>query len=114
MGSLCSKPGTHSEDGTQLRRVASARPAPRARPSARPKGKGQTLGHDGNGQSHDGRPDDPRSAAAQAAEERLKAAKTRGVVSANPNHGKLSAQLEANKAQPRVPQEREQERLVWD
>ena len=34
------------------------------------------------------------------------------MVPSNPNSGKLSAQLEASKSQARVPQEREEERLV--
>lgn len=59
MGSLCSKPGTHSEDGAAPRRATRSAKASRA---------GQRLG-----QSVNERPNDPRAAAAQAAEERLKA-----------------------------------------
>ena len=74
MGSLCSKQGTHSEDGAPLRRVSSARPPPQPSRPSRPRGKnrGQTLGDGGGGQADGDRPD-PRTAAAQAAEERLKA-----------------------------------------
>ena len=64
MGSLCSKRGTHSEDGT------SVRPTPSAKPRLRAKGRGQTLGE--NGETNGERPD-PRTAAALAAEERAKA-----------------------------------------
>lgn len=39
-------------------------------------------------------------------------AQKRGVVANNPNRGKLAAQLEANKAAPRVPEPREEARLV--
>ena len=59
MGSLCSKPGTHSEDGATLR--------PNFGRSAKAPA-GQRLGQSVNEQ-----PNDPRTAAAQAAEERLKA-----------------------------------------
>ncbi|KAI0814947.1 hypothetical protein BC629DRAFT_1588628 [Irpex lacteus] len=57
---------------------------------------------------------DPRIAAAQAAEQRLKANQKRGVVSSNPQGGRLAAKLEAGKSAPRVPEPRQEERIVWD
>ena len=65
MGSLCSKPGIHSEDGA----VPQANRAPR-----KSRKSGQTLGQAGT--ANEGRPSDPRAAAALAAEERLKAVRT--------------------------------------
>ena len=81
---------------------------------------------------------DPRTAAAQAAEQRLKAVsgalraplgaydfvrvmrcahsvlqnQKRGVVSSNPQSGRLAAQVEAGKAAPRAPEPRQEERIV--
>ncbi|TCD71515.1 hypothetical protein EIP91_008896 [Steccherinum ochraceum] len=55
---------------------------------------------------------DPREAAAQAAEQRMKAAQKRGVSSSNPNKGRLAAQLDAQKSAPRAPEPRQEERLV--
>ncbi|KAI0778175.1 hypothetical protein BD413DRAFT_600988 [Trametes elegans] len=90
MGSLCSKPGTVT-------------------------GGHQVLGSSSsNGGSPPGggtRPD-PRTAAAEAAERRQKAAQTRGVQSSKPAGGRLAAQLEAQKNAPRVPEPRQEERLV--
>jgi len=60
------------------------------------------------------RPVDPRQAAAAAAERRLEAAKSRGVVKTNPNSGELSGKLEASKKAARAPEARPEERLVWD
>jgi len=57
---------------------------------------------------------DPRTAAAQAAEQRMKASQSRGVVGSNPKSGRLAAQLEANKSAPRASEQRQEERLVWD
>ncbi|KAI0669910.1 hypothetical protein C8Q78DRAFT_1079819 [Trametes maxima] len=90
MGSLCSKSGTVS-------------------------GGHQVLGAgDGSAGPSGGARPDPRVAAAEAAERRQKAAQGRGVQSTNPNGGRLAAQLEAQKSAPRVPEPRQQERLVWD
>ncbi|CAL1695867.1 unnamed protein product [Somion occarium] len=98
MGSLCSKPGTHSGEHVQLH---DGHP---------PTGNGtrHTVGASG------GERPDPRAAAAQAAEERLKAAQARGTNPANPKKGRLAAQLEASKSAPRVPEPPQPERLVWD
>lgn len=90
MGSLCSKPGTHSEDGT------APRPARRAKASA-----GHTLGEASNEQ----RPADPRSAAAQAAEQRLNAVcgndchrrwslEPKGLFASRPRRGASSARTQ--------------------
>ncbi|KAI0335282.1 hypothetical protein GY45DRAFT_1317213 [Cubamyces sp. BRFM 1775] len=65
------------------------------------------------GPSAGARPD-PRTAAAEAAERRQKAAQARGTSASNPNAGRLAAQLEAQKSAPRVPEPRQQEQLVWD
>ena len=64
MGSLCSKAGTHSEDGGPPRAISASR---------RPRKSGQTLGESA---ASEARPSDPRAAAAQAAEERLNAVRT--------------------------------------
>ncbi|KAI0695592.1 hypothetical protein BC835DRAFT_935975 [Cytidiella melzeri] len=57
---------------------------------------------------------DPKVAAAQAAEQRLKANQARGVVGSNPKSGRLAAQVEASKAAPKLPEPRQEERIVWD
>ncbi|EIW64681.1 uncharacterized protein TRAVEDRAFT_139761 [Trametes versicolor FP-101664 SS1] len=92
MGSLCSKSGTVS-GGHQVLGSASS-----SGPTGQP----------------DGTRPDPRAAAAEAAERRMKASQARGTHSANPNAGRLAAQLEAQKGAPRVPEPRQQEQLVWD
>ncbi|ESK88881.1 hypothetical protein Moror_13243 [Moniliophthora roreri MCA 2997] len=91
MGSLCSKPGTHSGGHTVLGSSSS-----------------------GNNPSHQPAPApaDRRSAAAEAAERRMKAAQERGTNAANPNRGKLAA--EASKPAKVVPEQQQEERLVWD
>ncbi|KAG2072666.1 hypothetical protein BDR04DRAFT_1096291 [Suillus decipiens] len=92
MGSLCSKTGAHS-------------------------GGHQVLGGAAS-QSNDGTtvtpPSDPRAAAAEAAERRLKTAHARGTNASNPNRGRLAEQVEAAKAAKSVPTPRDEERLVWD
>ncbi|KAI0639390.1 hypothetical protein C8Q77DRAFT_58276 [Trametes polyzona] len=88
MGSLCSKPGTVS-GGHQV--LGSGSPTEGSPSGTRP---------------------DPRAAAAEAAERRMKAG--RGIQSSKPNAGRLAAQLEAQKSAPRVPEPRQEERLVWD
>ncbi|KAI0078890.1 hypothetical protein K474DRAFT_1659824 [Panus rudis PR-1116 ss-1] len=95
MGSLCSKAGTHSGSHIPLRSPVNA-------------ANGQTVGA-----TSSERPD-PRAAALEAAEQRRKAAQARGTNVANPNQGRLAAQLEANKTAPRVPEPRQPDRLVWD
>ncbi|EMD42040.1 hypothetical protein CERSUDRAFT_90642 [Gelatoporia subvermispora B] len=90
MGSICSKASNHSGGHTLLG------PADTNQPS--------------NGQ----RPNDPRAAAAEAAERRLQAAQSRGISSANPNKGQLAAKLEASRTAARVPESQQEERLVWD
>jgi len=88
MGSFCSKSGTHSGGHTVLRSSSSA---------TNPAGPS---------------PSDPRTAAAEAAERRLKAAQARGTTTANPNQGRLAAKVSN---QPKfVPEPRQEERLVWD
>jgi len=84
MGSLCSKSGSHSGGHTVL-------------PSSIPGGSS---------------PSDPRAAAAEAAERRLKEARARGTHASNPNQGKLAAQLATQSKI--VPEARQEERLVWD
>ncbi|KAF9069040.1 hypothetical protein BDP27DRAFT_1421246 [Rhodocollybia butyracea] len=90
MGSLCSKPSNHSGGHTVL---------------------GSTSGND-NGASDSTNRGDPRLAAAEAAERRLKASQMRGTHSSNPNQGKLAAQ--ASKPAKLAPEPQEEERLVWD
>ncbi|KAF4623660.1 hypothetical protein D9613_001831 [Agrocybe pediades] len=98
MGSLCSKSSVHegghnvlgSSPGTPIN--ASGRPNPQA-----------------------SRPQDPRAAAAEAAERRLQAAQKRGTNTSNPNQGKLAQQLaKENSSRPNPVQEQREERLVWD
>ncbi|EEB91749.1 hypothetical protein MPER_09844, partial [Moniliophthora perniciosa FA553] len=89
MGSLCSKPGTHSEGHTVLGSSSSGNTPSRQPAQA---------------------PTDHRSAAAEAAERRMKAAQYRGTSVANPNRGKLAA--EASKPAKLVPEQRQEERLV--
>ncbi|KAJ6575132.1 hypothetical protein B0H19DRAFT_1127305 [Mycena capillaripes] len=55
------------------------------------------------------RPADPRAAALQAAEARMKASKTRGT----PNQGSLAAQAGKSSSR-REPEPQQEERLVWD
>ncbi|KAG7099221.1 hypothetical protein E1B28_001088 [Marasmius oreades] len=87
MGSLCSKPDAHSGSHTV---VGSSGPA--------------TQPHSN--------PEDRRNAAAEAAERRLKAAQERGTNASNPNRGQLAAK--AGKPVKFTPEQREEERLVWD
>ncbi|KAI8995619.1 hypothetical protein BD414DRAFT_410846 [Trametes punicea] len=88
MGSLCSKPGTVSGGHQVLGSSSSAAGSP------------------------DGARPDPRTAAAEAAERRQKAAQARGVSTSNPNAGRLAAQLESQKSAPRAPEPGQPERLV--
>lgn len=92
MGSWCSKAGVHSGGHQVL---------------------GSTVA-----QSNDGTtvapPSNPRAAAAEAAERRLKTAHARGTNASNPNRGRLAEQVEAAKAVRSVPTSRDEERLVWD
>jgi len=60
-----------------------------------------------------GRPN-PRAAAAQAAEERMKAAQARGTNKSNPNRGLLAAKVEASKSAARTAEAQQPERLVFD
>jgi len=102
MGSLCSKSSNHSKGDSIVLR------APRIKSSTRTTAP-RTLG--AQGEEH---PDDPRAAAALAAEQRLKAAQTRGTNASNPNQGRLAAQLEATKSTSQAPEARQQDGLVWD
>ncbi|KAG2044832.1 hypothetical protein BDR03DRAFT_937334 [Suillus americanus] len=92
MGSLCSKASAHS-------------------------GGHQVLGSTA-AQSNDGTTatphSDPRAAAAEAAERRLKTAHARGTNASNPNRGRLAEQVVTAKAAKPVPTPRDEERLVWD
>ncbi|KAK7694640.1 hypothetical protein QCA50_001827 [Cerrena zonata] len=106
MGSLCSKPGTHSGEHVQLQDL----PSPTTKASKARNGTKQTLDQ---GASAGERPD-PRTAAAQAAEQRLKVAQTRGTNAANPNRGQLAAKLEASKSARGTAEPQQPERLVWD
>nr|GAT44202.1 predicted protein [Mycena chlorophos] len=54
--------------------------------------------------------DDPRAAALRAAEARLDATKKRGT----PNQGALAQKAAANASARLEPEQREEERLVWD
>lgn len=85
MGSLCSKSGAHSSGHTVLASSSSTNPGDPSR-------------------------SDPRAAAAEAAERRLKAAHARGTSASNPNQGKLASQL----AKPPKPSTQQEENLVWD
>jgi len=89
MGSFCSKPRTH-QGGHQVLGSTSGPSNPRNPPSS----------------------SDPRAAAAEAAERRLKAAQARGTVASNPNKGQLAAKAATK---PKLaPEPRQEERLVWD
>ncbi|KAI0033164.1 hypothetical protein K488DRAFT_33264, partial [Vararia minispora EC-137] len=83
MGAVCSKSSAHTGGHTVLSPSASS-------PS----------------------PADPRAAAAAAAEQRLKTEQQRGVNKSNPISGQLAAKLEASKRAPRMPEQRQEERLV--
>ncbi|KIJ68433.1 hypothetical protein HYDPIDRAFT_81520 [Hydnomerulius pinastri MD-312] len=89
MGSLCSKPGTHS-GGHQVLGGNTASP---------------------NAQNY-GTTSNPRAAAAEAAERRLKSAQARGTNASNPKRGRLAAQLEASKSAKAVPTSRQEEQVV--
>ncbi|KIK06976.1 hypothetical protein K443DRAFT_129544 [Laccaria amethystina LaAM-08-1] len=86
MGSLCSKSAVHSGGHTVLGPVSDYHPASSAPPN-------------------------PRVAAAEAAERRLKAADRRGVNPSNPNQGQLAAKV-AKQSSKQAPRDREEERLV--
>ncbi|KAJ3734905.1 hypothetical protein DFJ43DRAFT_1062115 [Lentinula guzmanii] len=89
MGSICSKPSTHSGGHTVLGSIS-----------------------DNNNDASRTNEADPRAAAAEAAERRLKASQMRGTHSSNPNRGKLAAQ--ASKPAKVTPEPEQEERLVWD
>ncbi|KAJ3719903.1 hypothetical protein EV361DRAFT_963480 [Lentinula raphanica] len=90
MGSICSKPSTHSGGHTVL---------------------GSRSDNNNNGPPPTNQTD-PRAAAAEAAERRLKASQMRGTHASNPNRGKLAAQ--ASKPAKAVPEPQQEERIVWD
>jgi len=105
MGSICSSTSNHTGGHTYV----SASEQQGLRQPQRPR----VLDENSTGGSPGGKPDS-RTAAAEAAERRLKAAQARGSNRANPKHGVLSSKLvEANKPK-RVPEPREEERIVWD
>ncbi|KAJ7706161.1 hypothetical protein B0H17DRAFT_1035967 [Mycena rosella] len=85
MGSLCSKGSSYSGGHTVL-------------------GSSDLVGA-----ASGSRPADPRAAASQAAEARLKASKARGT----PNQGALAAQAGKSSSR-REPEPRQEERVVWD
>ncbi|GBE77899.1 hypothetical protein SCP_0107810 [Sparassis crispa] len=99
MGSLCSKESTLSEGQTVVPRPI--------------KSTTRAVGQGPDSQAGHARPD-PRIAAAEAAERRLKGQQARGTHASNPNRGKLAAQLEASKSAVRAPEPRQEDRLVWD
>jgi len=88
MGSLCSKSSAFS-------------------------GGHQVLGSSTTGTGQGSDAPDPRAAAAEAAERRLKAQQVRGTNASNPNKGQLANKLKASKT-AKVPESREEEQLVWD
>lgn len=96
MGSICSKQSAYSEGHTVLDSSHSAQLSQSGVPSIQSS--------------------DPRTAAANAAEKRLKAAQERGTNQSNPNRGRLAAQVELSKAAAanRAPEAQEGDRLVWD
>jgi len=85
MGSLCSKPSNHSGGHTVL-----------------------------NSASEGNSPVDVRAAAAAAADKRRAAEQRRGTAASNPNKGQLSSKLEASRTAARLPEPRQEERVVWD
>ncbi|KIK71026.1 hypothetical protein GYMLUDRAFT_254314 [Collybiopsis luxurians FD-317 M1] len=87
MGSLCSKPAHHSGGHT-------------------------VLTSSDNNVVAGSNPSNPRTAAAEAAERRLKASQMRGTNASNPDRGKLASL--AAKPVKNTPEPREEERLVWD
>jgi len=91
MGSLCSKSSAHSGGHTVL---------------------GSTPGA-ANAAGDASSPPNPRAAAAEAAERRLKTAQARGTHASNPKKGQLASQA-AKQSSKFKPEPREQERLVWD
>jgi len=105
MGSICSSASNHTGGHTYV----SASEQQSGRQPQQPR----VLGENSTGGPPRGKPD-ARAAAAEAAEARLKAAQTRGNSRTNPKQGVLSSKLvEANKPK-RVPEPREEERIVWD
>ncbi|KIK94365.1 hypothetical protein PAXRUDRAFT_455620 [Paxillus rubicundulus Ve08.2h10] len=92
MGSLCSKTGAHSSTGGH--QVLS---------------ENSTSPPDGqNNESNT----NPRAAAADAAERRLKSERARATHASNPKRGRLAAQLEASRSAKPVPASRQEEQLV--
>jgi len=94
MGSLCSKTGTHSEEAHVL--------VPSSQRQANAVANSQNAS----------RPPDPRTAAAAAAEQRLKTNQARGTHASNPKQGMLATQ--AAKPAKFTPEPKQEERLVWD
>ncbi|KAG0708877.1 hypothetical protein DFH29DRAFT_794702 [Suillus ampliporus] len=91
MGSLCSKASAHSGGHQVLGSTAT-------------RSNGQDYGTTS--------PPDPRAAAAEAAERRMKTAQARGTNASNPNRGRLAGQVETAKVAKPVPTSREEEPLV--
>ncbi|KAG8947403.1 hypothetical protein FRC04_010723 [Tulasnella sp. 424] len=60
-------------------------------------------------------PEERRLAAAAAAEQRVKEQQARGIVTSNPNAGRLAAKLKDEKtAKPTIPSTRDEPELRWD
>jgi len=57
---------------------------------------------------------DSRQAAAEAAERRRQTEQARGTHTSNPRRGELARKVEESKAAPKIPELRQEERLVWD
>ncbi|KIJ21734.1 hypothetical protein PAXINDRAFT_95248 [Paxillus involutus ATCC 200175] len=93
MGSLCSKGSNTVTGGHQVLSKNSTSPP-----------DGQNYGSTTN----------PRAAAAEAAERRLKSEQARATHASNPKRGRLAAQLEASRSAKPVPASRQEEQLVWD
>ncbi|RXW22942.1 hypothetical protein EST38_g2905 [Candolleomyces aberdarensis] len=75
------------------------------------------LGGGGGGSAAKDSPqnvDDPRVAAAEAAERRLKAQQERGTNASNPKQGQLAAQAARQKSNLPPPSNQKDDRLVWD
>jgi len=112
MGGLCSKSSTLSGGHT----LASPTPIDN---SGRPQQLPQRLPQQQQQQPHGPRqhpqaPEARRGQAAAAAERRMKAENKRGVSAANPNSGRLAAQLEASRTAPIAPEPSRREDTLID
>ncbi|KZT54385.1 hypothetical protein CALCODRAFT_499912 [Calocera cornea HHB12733] len=109
---LGSAPGGRTEPAPQGHRLGGGvAPSPAAQQSVQ---QGRKLSTTQQPAGTAGMSVPQREAAARAAEERAKAANSRGVNTSNPKAGKLSANLDKQRREGTAPEEALPERVIYD